>query len=318
MFNKYWREYPMWLQVLLLFLMVFTMISASYVLGAVIAPAVAGVSLTEIIAINKDSSRNAINGFLLLQMITNLFSFGAASFLYTYASHPDKAWYLGFRKIRKPALLFYSLVITFAALPVILQIAHWLQGVDLGAAAREAQERTEEIMEAVLNTHSITDLLFTLLVFAVVPALSEELFFRGVMMRFLHKRTQNITFAVLTSAMIFALFHSTQPYNIPSILIMGIVLGYLYYYTGSIWVTIIVHFAHNGFQVILAFAAHNGIVPMGMKDEDSFEWYVLLGAVVVFAAFFYLLKRQATPLPPGWSNDFNELDKQHDEIQEIQ
>lgn len=318
MFNKYWREYPMWLQALLLFLMVFTMLSASYVLGAVLVPTITGVPLDELVNITKESPRNAVNAFLLFQMLTNLFSFAGAAFLFTYASHPDKAWYLGFRKIKKPLLLVYALVIAFAALPLVLQVAHWLQGFDLGAGARDAQERTEEIMEAILSTHSILGLLFTLLVLAVVPAVSEELFFRGVMMRFLHKRTQNITFAILTSAGIFALFHSSQPYNIPSILAMGIILGYLYYFTGSIWVTIIVHFVHNGFQVILSFVAHNGVIAEGMESEDSFEWYVLLVAAVILVAFFYLLKKQATPLPAGWSDDFNELDKAAEDIQEIE
>lgn len=283
--------------------------SASYALGATLVPMITGVSGTEMIAATKGSSPEALTAFKALNLVINLLTFGGSAFLFAYASHPDRKMYLGFRKIKKPVLVVFALFFSIALLPLVLQLATWISDMNLSAAATEMQEANDEKMKGMLDVHTIPSFLFTLFVLALVPAVSEELFFRGVVMRFFHKQTRNIHFSIFTSAAVFSFFHGT-PYSFVSILIMGLLLGYIYYYTGSIWVSMIVHFTHNAIQIIMSYLAVNGIIAEGMKDEDSFEWYILVIGVAIAAVFFYLLKKKATPLPDGWSNDFTEQELQ--------
>lgn len=311
MFNKFWREYPLWLQLLLLILMLFVMVSASSALAMMLIPRITGVSLTDIQGATKGSSPEALNALKWFLMIVNLLTFAGTAVLYAYSSHPDRKNYLGFRRIQKPVLVVYALVFSLAALPFILQLATWISDLNISAAATEIQKSSNEKMEALLNVHTVPSFLFTLFVLGIVPALGEELLFRGVVMRFLHKQTKNIHFSVFASAAVFAFFHGV-PYSLLSILMMGMLLGYIYYYTGSIWVNMIVHFVHNGVQITMSYLAMNGIIAMGMENEDNFEWYVLVVGVLIAGVFFYLMQRKATPLPDGWSSDFPEKDIDED------
>lgn len=286
------------------------MSSAAIALCGMLVPMLTGVSYTDIIGINADSSAKELQAYKLLQMCLNLIMFAGTAFLYTYASHPDRAVYLGFRKIKRPSLVLFVVVLILANIPIILQLAHWITELDLNAAATKAHNDAQKQMEALMKVHTLPDVLLTLIVFAVVPAFGEELFFRGVLMRFIHKQTKNIHFAIFLSGAIFSFFHG-QPYNMLSILIMGMLLGYIYYYSGSIWVSIIAHFLHNAVQIIMSFFAVNGIIAEGMETEDSFEWYVLVVAFAVAVGAFYLLKKKATPLPLGWSNDFSVEEQEH-------
>ncbi len=303
MFNKYWREYPIGLQVLLLILMTFTMFSAALVFSNLLTPMLTGVPATEILALSADSSEKTANAFKLFQLISNLTMFGGTALLYAYVSNPNPAKYLGFRKVQNPLLVVIALIMALAAMPLVLQIGQWISELNFSTSATASYERNTLIMKKLMENTSIGSLLFTLLVLAVTPAFAEEMFFRGIVMRFFHKRTKNLAFAILMSAGLFALFHF-QVYNLLSIFIMGMILGYVYYYTGSIWVSVIVHFVNNGLQIVITHLANVGVLPASVAEEDSFAWYILVVATAVAVLFFVLLKKKATPLPPGWSSDF--------------
>ncbi|MCB0698152.1 MAG: CPBP family intramembrane metalloprotease [Chitinophagaceae bacterium] len=302
MFNKYWREYPIWMQLLLLILMVFTMFSAATVLSLLLVPMLTGVSTAEVVSIDVNSPHKTVFAFKIFQMISNLALFGGTAFLFAYTSHPEPVTYLGFRKVKRPMLVVVSLLLLVASLPIVLQLGQWMRELNF-AAANESQERSDTIMKALMQDKTVGDLLFTVFVLAVIPAFGEELFFRGVIMRFFHKQTKNISFAIFMSAGLFALFHG-QLYNLPSIFIMGMVLGYVYYYTGRIWANIIVHFTNNALQIVVEYMAKNGIIPDSVTENDSFPWYVLVIGTSAAVLFFMLLKKPATPLPAGWSSDF--------------
>lgn len=92
--------------------------------------------------------------------------------------------------------------------------------------------------------------LFSLFAVAVLPAIGEELIYRGILFKKLLEATGNVHFAVIISGVIFAAMHS-QPVQILPIACMGIVFGYIYYYTKSIWYSIILHFLINGIQITL-------------------------------------------------------------------
>ncbi len=73
--------------------------------------------------------------------------------------------------------------------------------------------------------------------------LAEEIFFRGFVLSGLRRRFGNRG-ALLLSAGLFALFHIDPTIYVP-IFFFGIVLGWLYQHTGSIWPSVAVHIVHN-------------------------------------------------------------------------
>jgi membrane protease YdiL (CAAX protease family) len=87
---------------------------------------------------------------------------------------------------------------------------------------------------------------------AVLPALGEELVFRGILLRHFREWTRNIHVAIFISAFLFSAMH-LQFYGFLPRFLMGILFGYMLYWTGSIWVPIMAHFFNNAAAVVVAF-----------------------------------------------------------------
>src|SRR5690606_105579 len=116
----------------------------------------------------------------------------------------------------------------------------------------------------------------------------EELMFRGVIMRFAARNRRSIAYPLFLSSILFAMMHGTY-YNFVPILLAGILLGGIYYLTGSIWCSILAHVVNNGLQVFLIFIFRNNAAATQMLEADSLPWYWTAAAVVVFAISFYML-----------------------------
>ena len=307
MFNKYWREYPYFLQLFLMMSMIFTLLFASGALASTLTVFITGVPLEEIAGLDKSSSDKVVSAARLQQLLFSLPFFAGVSLLFAYASHPKPIRYLGFKKIQNKTQVFIVIILTIAAIPLVEQLLVWLKMIDLGESVKQMQQNIEIKQEAMLNFTSPFIFLYTLVLFAVVPAIGEELFFRGMLMRFVQKRTGKINFSILLSATVFALFHG-EPYSTFPIFFMGILLGYIYYITGSIWLNILAHFIVNGLQVTVLYLARTGTLPESMASMESYPWYVVVVSISVFVAFLYLLHKNKTPMPSNWANDYSDAE----------
>lgn len=303
MFNKYWRSYPYLLQLFLLIMMIFTLLSAATYIAFSVPQMITGVSTEEITNISTASSQKILNAARLQQLLFSLIFFSGVAFLYAYASHPRPLKYLGFSRVKKPAHVLLAIVLALAAIPLVEQLQSVLKLIDLGDKVNAMQANIEHRQEAMLTFSSPLTFIYTIFLFAILPAVGEELFFRGLLMRFINKRTNRVHFSIFLSATVFALFHG-EPYSTFPILLMGMLLGYIYYYTGSIWLSILAHFIVNGIQVTLLYMANNGMLSSKLTTMESYPWLVVVIALVVFCGFLYLLINNKTPLAAGWSADY--------------
>lgn len=90
---------------------------------------------------------------------------------------------------------------------------------------------------------------FNLLVFGLVPAISEELFFRGIVFNYLKSKLNSFIHAALISSLFFAGMHMQIAQFIP-IFILGFALAVVYHITGKIWLAMLLHAANNSIQVL--------------------------------------------------------------------
>lgn len=120
---------------------------------------------------------------------------------------------------------------------VLLPEAPWVENL-------KAQEATVKLALDILLSNMVpTTLLANALIMVVVPAVGEELFFRGAVQSLLGQKF-NHHLAIVSTALFFALGHM-QPLSVLPILFMGVVFGYLKHWTGSIWVPIGLHLINN-------------------------------------------------------------------------
>jgi membrane protease YdiL (CAAX protease family) len=303
--SRYWREYPLALQVLLLILMMFSMGSFSIVVSKLLVPGIYGVSVTDIFSVSEKSPRNIADAAMLVQCIGAVFTFLLPALLFSYLTHPKPGHYLGLRRPGKSIQWLLVIVLMISAMPIMLGVESLVKMFDLGKAANEMQVKNENTFKAFLVMNSFGEFLKVFVLLAILPAVSEELIFRGILMRTLHRRNRNTAMSIAITSFVFAMVHY-NPYGLISIFLAAVLLGYIYYLTGSLWLSILAHLLNNGLQIILFYLAGNNATIKAIIESDHLPVYVPLIGAVVFSITLYLLWKNRTPLPDNWSDDFSE------------
>jgi len=113
------------------------------------------------------------------------------------------------------------------------------------------EERTIEYQKNILMTSGIIFLVIKIVVLAILPAIAEELIFRGVLLKMINKASNNVHYAVIVSGIIFAGIHF-QPTKLLPMIFLGVVLGYIYTKTKNISYSILFHFIFNLSSILLA------------------------------------------------------------------
>lgn len=127
--------------------------------------------------------------------------------------------------------------------PALKSIEDWM---------RNAEDRAGELTKMFLETNSYTTLAVNLFVIALLPAIGEELLFRGAVQRLLIELTKNKHAGIVFSAIAFSAMH-LQFYGFLPRMMLGIYFGYIVLWSGSLWPAIIGHFINNATAVVLMF-----------------------------------------------------------------
>ena len=199
---------------------------------------------------------------------------------------------LGFRKVASPAamLLVAGVLLMFLTLPVTNQLTAWNEGMSLGKNLtwfedwiKSLEETAKVTTEKMLNVNTIGGLLLNMVVVALIPAIGEELTFRGVLQQALTRKMKNPHVAIILSAAIFSFIHF-QFYGFLPRMFLGILLGYMFYVTGSLWTSMLMHFLNNGTAVVLYYLNNKGIVDIDVDHFGALNgWMVALSAVLTVA-----------------------------------
>ncbi len=158
---------------------------------------------------------------------------------------------------------------------------------DLGISSFTA---SQDIVSGLFEPMGVFESIVLVIGMSCMPALFEELVFRGIIMQPL--RRYGDWFAILVSSLVFALIHGNISQS-PFAFIAGIALGYISIVSGSLWPSVILHFLNNFLATINSF-----LIPV--LSEEAFNAYSTLslyGIVFVgFAAFIALFVKNRSLL----------------------
>ena len=171
------------------------------------------------------------------------------------------------------------------------------------------EDTAQAATEKMLNVDTIGGLLFNLVVIALIPAIGEELTFRGVLQQSLTRR-MNPHIAIILSAAIFSFIHF-QFYGFLPRMFLGLLMGYMFYITNSLWTSMLMHFVNNGAAVVLYYLSNKGVIEDAEHfGETSNVWIIVASAAVTVGLIVWSWlkaqpKRQAetTPITPPAEND---------------
>ena len=153
---------------------------------------------------------------------------------------------------RRSILLVIALMILI--IPLISFILEWNMKIEFPQWLSDFNINSEPILIAFLNMNNPVDLIVNLIIMAIIPAIGEELFFRGFLQKSLISVTTNQHIAVLITSFLFSVIHFHLDGFIPRFM-LGILLGYMFLWSGSLWIPILAHFTNNAIAVIISYPA---------------------------------------------------------------
>ncbi|MBK8722812.1 MAG: CPBP family intramembrane metalloprotease [Saprospiraceae bacterium] len=151
------------------------------------------------------------------------------------------------------------------------------------------EDSTNEIVINLLGTPDIGLLFLNLLVMAILPALGEELVFRGVVQPNLIKMVSNYHIAIWITAFIFSAIHMQFQGFLPR-MVLGALLGYLSFWSKNLWFPIIAHFFNNAIQVVAFFIVKKNNLEIDLNNNFEFPIYILIISLILFLGigwYFY-------------------------------
>ncbi len=140
--------------------------------------------------------------------------------------------------------------------------------------ALDKEEELKRITEFLTTFDSFGQFLWGFLVIAILPAIGEELIFRGIIQNKLHVYLKNIHAAIWISAILFSGFH-IQFYGFVPRLLLGGLFGYMYAWSRNLWYPIIGHFINNGFTLLMIYLYQAGSININIEEEEAYPFSVI-------------------------------------------
>jgi uncharacterized protein len=242
---------------------------------------------------NSETLTTVIRGMQVIQFIS---LFLIPSFLCAWFFSTDSKKYLG---LKKPSNMGYFVVaagVLLLALPLVSFLGELNRNVQLPSGVanwmKEQEDEAAKTIRALLSKHTIQDLILNIVCIAGLAAVGEELLFRAVAQRLLVKLFKSPWAGIIISAFLFSAMH-VQFYGFLPRFVLGILLGAIYWYSGSLWTAILAHFVYDAVLIVIVY-----FNPASLNDENTLNLSnIALGAAISLALVVFLtiwMKRKST------------------------
>lgn len=200
----------------------------------------------------------------------------------------------GFPEMKKPCMkdIILVVVLTFCIFPITglsgqinsgLHLPDWLSGLEKWIIEKE--DSADSLFKTLMTTDSFGAVTINLIMIAVLPAIGEEFIFRGVFQKIFCRLFKSGHLAIWITAFIFSFIH-LQFFGFIPRFILGLLFGYLFYWSGTLWLPVISHFVNNAVPTIYAYIQGWEAYSRG---SDIALWKQIIGIPVPFIACTLIL-----------------------------
>lgn len=291
-----------WLLLLALVLIVMAgLLFIGPVLGYLLVLLVHGGGLGSYITIMTSATEYPEYRALVLgvQGLNTLGAFIIAPLIFTYAVLAPASPSVFLRKGIRLNTLFLTVVIVISFMVVNSLVAEWNADVQfpdfmsgLESWAREMEDRLQALTTYLTTFESSGYFVLAIIIIAILPAIGEELLFRGLLQNNFVRITGNVHAAVWIAALLFGLLHF-QFYGLVPRVLLGALFGYLYAWSGNLLVPITGHFINNGLSLLLLYLYKTGVTDLDVESTEAFPVpYVIIFAILTLFLLYYF-KRES-------------------------
>ncbi|RIV20617.1 CPBP family intramembrane metalloprotease [Fibrisoma montanum] len=271
--------------------------------------AIKGIGLTEAqaylmsLAARPASQPNGWYELMALQAVNHLGTFLLPSLAYWYwVEH--RTWpQFNRRPLSAVAGLGLVVLVVIAFMPFNGLVIEWNQNLRLPQTLapieqwiRDKEKDLEGVTKYLTTFRTPLQLIVALLVIAIIPAIGEEVLFRGILQRNLVVWTGNVHAGIWLAAILFSAIHVQFLGFVPRML-LGALFGYLYVWSGSLWVPILAHFVNNGFTVLMVYMYQQKMVPVDIESTDAVPVAAALASLAVSLGILYYFRERNRAIP---------------------
>jgi membrane protease YdiL (CAAX protease family) len=156
--------------------------------------------------------------------------------------------------------------------------------------AREREDSAAELTAFLTTFGSAWELAFAVVIIAVLPAIGEEVVFRGLIQNELYRGTRNIHLSIWIAAALFSAIHF-QFFGFVPRLLLGALFGYLYYWSGNLKLAILAHFVNNSVSVVALYFYQQGKFSFDVESQEAAPPNVVVFSALITVALLYFFHR---------------------------
>jgi uncharacterized protein len=269
------------------------LIGGGLIIGSLIA-AVAWIAMTgrPILAMANDILKpQYYNAVMVVQAISTFFMFFLPVYVFALICYRKPSKFMGFNtniNYKQIFLLLGILILTFPLSGALGELNKIFPISPQWAAKFKAMEDSRAAQEAALiNINSFPRYIISMIVIGLLPGLFEEICFRAGLQNILTRWFKGPWLAIILTAIIFSVIHISY-YGFLVRFGLGIILGMIFYYSGSIWLSVLFHFLYNGLQVTALYL----FTLSGTKNQkDIEESFPIWAGIVALLFIVYLFAR---------------------------
>ena len=297
--QSYLKTRPVWIQLLLFLGMAMGTFMIFSLVGMSILSSMTGISMFDVGNMSKWTSTNPkmltfVRGMLLIQFLG---LFVIPSLLFAYFSDPKPLQYVGLKKPIKPIYWILGIASLIIAIPLVEYTGLLNREINFGPAQQWMQSMEDEAMQQIkfmLGKRTPGELITNLIFISLFAGIGEELFFRGVLQRLFIKAFKNPWLGILVTAFLFSALH-IQFFGFVPRFLLGILLGAVYWYSGSLLPAIVAHFLYDSFFITWAYFQPKIIDDTaGTIVNGSAQIVLALVSAALVALLVWLMKKNST------------------------
>ena len=278
------------------FFILFGMLGAGLLVGGVASGGIwMAMTGTGILQMEKEMMNPAnVQAVRIIQLVSTFFIFFLPAYFTALIINKKPLNFLGFNIYFSVRQILLAVGIMLVSLPLVGALSELNKVIPVPDAYakffRELEETYDKQVAVLSRISGFKDYLISLFVMALGPAIFEETFFRGGMQNLLQRWTRKPWLAITITSLVFSAIHFSYYGFIPRVA-LSVVLGLLYYYSGSLLLSITGHFFNNSLVVTQIYY----LTRQGKSIEEAMnETYPLwIGgiALVVLTALFIIYKK---------------------------
>ncbi len=260
--------------------------------------------------LNLDSLRRRSDGKMILFFYQGLSALGGF-FLssWVYLRLIERKHFKDLHRKTKVAWMAWVLVvlITLLVMPLTSLVIEWNMGIHFPSFmegfeqwAWEKEQSLQAFTQFLTDFTHLEEVIIGLIVMALIPAVGEELFFRGILQRSIGELL-NIHVAIWLSAIVFSAIH-LQFYGFFPRMLLGALFGYLYYWSGNLYIPMLGHFVNNAFTLIMIYLYHQGVVSFNLAESGASSWLYASLSLLMTGTLLYYFRYRFFKLEPKHSN----------------